>query len=553
MCCPFNSPLNSFLFKIVMMKKILFAALAFAVVLPAAAQDTYESARLLGGDLNGTARYVGMGGAMEALGADISTTGTNPAGIGLFRHDFVSAGFGLVSQADANEFDGRSTTNMSFDQVGFVYTMRQDRSSYINLAFNYHKSRNFNQILSVADHALKEASLNILSSEKDWQGYYSLGMSNDGYLIGYQSPTSSQQALNFSQFDYLNANVLADEDDPNYYVLHGMASDAYNFDRASRGWINTFDFNFSGNANDRFYWGFSVGFSNVNYKGYSEYTEGLHFSNGDDGGIVSYGDTRTIKGSGVDIKAGVIFRPVEYSPFRLGLYVSTPTWYDLTSENTTALINQSALGNNLDGTYVESGDIKNSYDFKYYTPWKFGISLGHTIGQDLALGATYEYSDYGASQNRVKDGYDAYGDEDSYVDRPMKDNTELSLKGVSTLKVGIEYKPVPAVALRAGYNYVSPAYNKNGVRDMTIDSYGVKYASTADYVNWGSTNRITCGLGCKIGSMNLDLAYHYSATDGDFYPMQPDIFRASDIPGTVTPASVNNKRHQVLFTLGYSF
>ena len=47
------------------MKKIFFAALAMAVVLPAAAQDTYESARLLGGDLNGTARYVGMGGAME--------------------------------------------------------------------------------------------------------------------------------------------------------------------------------------------------------------------------------------------------------------------------------------------------------------------------------------------------------------------------------------------------------------------------------------------------------------------------------------------------------
>ena len=46
------------------MKKIFFAALAMAVVLPAAAQDTYESARLLGSDLNGTARYVGMGGAM---------------------------------------------------------------------------------------------------------------------------------------------------------------------------------------------------------------------------------------------------------------------------------------------------------------------------------------------------------------------------------------------------------------------------------------------------------------------------------------------------------
>ena len=69
-----------------MMKKLYIAAFSLAVCLPAAAQDTYESARLLGSDLNGTARYVGMGGAMDALGADLSTISSNPAGVGLFRH-----------------------------------------------------------------------------------------------------------------------------------------------------------------------------------------------------------------------------------------------------------------------------------------------------------------------------------------------------------------------------------------------------------------------------------------------------------------------------------
>ena len=526
-----------------------------AVVLPAAAQDTYESARLLGGDLNGTARYVGMGGAMEALGADISTTSSNPAGIGLFRHSAMSASFGLVSQADAKEFDGRSTSNMSFDQAGFVYSMRMDRSSFINFAFNYHKSRNFNQILSVADHAIHNASSNAITAEKDWQGYYSIGTSIDGYLLGYKSPTSSQRSLNFSQLDYLNANVLADEvefmDNNNRpysdYVLYGMDADVYNFDRAHRGWINDFDFTLSGNSDDRIYWGVTVGIHDVKYKGYSEYTEGLHFLDGTDGGLVSYGDYRKITGTGVDMKFGIIARPVEYSPFRVGLYINTPTWYDLTTENVTALINQSALGENLDGTHLEGGDIENSYDFRFYTPWKFGLSLGHTIGKNLALGATYEFSDYGASQNRVKDGYDYYGNEDSYKDNIMKRNTEDVLKGVSTLKVGLEYKPIPEVALRAGYNYVSPAYAENGVRDQTLDSYGVMYASTSDYVNWKATNRFTAGLGCKLGSMNLDVAYQYSTTDGDFYPFQPNL------TGQVSPASVSNKRHKVLFTLGYTF
>ena len=69
-----------------MMKRFFAMAALTMAMMPMAAQDTYENARLLGNDLNGTARYVGMGGAMEALGADISTISTNPAGIGLFRH-----------------------------------------------------------------------------------------------------------------------------------------------------------------------------------------------------------------------------------------------------------------------------------------------------------------------------------------------------------------------------------------------------------------------------------------------------------------------------------
>ena len=369
-----------------------------------------------------------------------------------------------------------------------------------------------------------------------------------------QGDLSLSEALESDEDGSLSIlDVLADEEEPGDLVLYGMAADSYNFDRASRGWINNFDFTLSGNANDRVYWGFTVSFADVNYKGYSEYAESMRFSSGAPGGKVSYGDMRTIKGSGVDVKAGIIVRPVEYSPFRVGLYVNTPTWYDLKTDNITALVNESALGENLDGTYTDLGDIDNRYEFRYYTPWKFGVSLGHTIGTNLAIGATYEFSDYGASQNRVKDGYDAYGNEDSYKDTQMKQNTEDVMKGVSTLKVGVEFKPIPELALRAGYNYISPAYNKSGMRDMTLDSYGVMYASTSDYVNWDSTNRFTCGAGCKIGKMNLDVAYQYSTTDGTFYPFQPNIMSNSSIPGSVTPASVSNKRHQVLLTLGYTF
>ena len=52
-------------------KYLFIASLFFA--LPMFSQETYEGAEIATEDLNGTARYVGMGGAMDALGADIST------------------------------------------------------------------------------------------------------------------------------------------------------------------------------------------------------------------------------------------------------------------------------------------------------------------------------------------------------------------------------------------------------------------------------------------------------------------------------------------------
>ena len=525
-----------------MMKKLFFAAFALAAVLPAAAQDTYESARLLGSDLNGTARYVGMGGAMDALGADISTIATNPAGIGLFRHSAVSASFGFVSQSDVQKFDGLGKTNMSFDQAGFVYSMRLGRSSFINMGFNYHKSRNFDQILSAAN-ALHNCSQNGLSYRKaelgdSRKGGYWLDFNSSDEVIGWENENSDWRAETYSQADYLNANVLLlDPNDKNYYFNDASA---YTFDRAHRGWINDFDFNLSGNENDRFYWGVTVGVKSVNYEGHSGYGESLVDSKGDCGSV-AYDDYRKIKGSGFDVKLGVIIRPIEESPFRFGLAVTTPTWYSLTSSNDTEMLNNSPYGS------WDNGHSSESYDFQYYTPWKFGVSLGHTVGSNVAIGAGYEYSDYAASQNRIIDGYDYYdGYDQSSKDQDMKYNTEQSLKGVHTFKAGVEVKPLPALSLRCGYNYVSAGYDKNGVRDMMINSPGVMYASTTDYTNWKDTHRLTAGIGYKVGGLNLDLAYQYSMTDGEFHPFQP-------YAGGSGAVDVSNKRHQLLFTLGYTF
>lgn len=54
------------------MKKIsVLIALGMLMIAPwGMAQTIYDGAKLTGKDLNGTARFVGMGGAMGALGGD---------------------------------------------------------------------------------------------------------------------------------------------------------------------------------------------------------------------------------------------------------------------------------------------------------------------------------------------------------------------------------------------------------------------------------------------------------------------------------------------------
>lgn len=525
------------------MKRLLFIFAASSLVLSAQAQETYENANIATEDLNGTARYVGMGGALDALGADISTIGTNPAGIGLFRHSTANVSFGMVSQQDAQSFANGNKTNMSFDQVGFVYSRRTGSNSFLNVAFNYHKSRNFDYILS-ASNSLNGASQNKLSYIKGAAGVFDVSTSNNG--------TVSSNSNSFSQVDYLYYNVLLQNAGSEGSFYYNNAS-GYAFDRSNTGYIGEYDFNISGNINDRVYLGLTFGISDVHYKGYSEYTEALVDANNGSVGSVTLADERRITGTGFNIKAGVIIRPVETSPFRIGLSIATPTWYDLTTTNYTTLVNNSTVG------AYDSGSIGETYDFKLYTPWKFGFSLGTTVGNSLAIGAGYEYSDYSSMDSRINTGggYDWYYDsyyENSSSDNNMNRHTEYTLKGVSTVKVGLEFKPESNFAIRLGYNYVSPMYQSDGYKDGTLNSPGSYYASSTDYTNWKSTNRITCGFGYNVGKLSLDLAYQYSVQSGDFSPFVNYYSSDSAEDNNICDAvKVDNKRHQLLFTLGYHF
>jgi opacity protein-like surface antigen len=540
---------------------MFFAAMAMTAICVqaqeiAATGDAYMAAQLAAEDLNGTARYVGMGGAMDALGADISTIGSNPAGIGLFRKSSLSGSFGAVIQSDGKTFADGSKTSASFDQLGFVISNRLDKQSFVNFGFNYHKNRNFNYVLSAVN-SLNGSSQNSQTIVKGLSGRLDgLGCTQLDDLLLY----------NLCNKDVVtdgdgNTSVIEPRDANGNPIFSDYGFDAYTFDRAHTGYISEYDFNISGNIKNRVYLGLTLGLQGVHYKGYSEYYEYLDAMNPARNYFrdVLISDNYSITGTGYNVKAGIIFRPFEESPFRIGAAVHTPTFYKLTAENYTT------IGTDVDNSHA-------SEDFKFNTPWKFNVSAGTTIGTQLALGFTYEYSDFSTCDMRTIDGYRydyEWGTEyaTSSSEPVMKREIEKSLKGVSTLKVGAEFKPDKNVALRAGYNYVTAAYKTDAVRDQTVSSPGVYYASTTDYTNWGDTHRLTAGVGFTFDKLRLDLAYQYQTRKGDFYPFMKYLsasYGATDDLGKLTgevlyiengctPVKVKDNRHQLLATLTYTF
>ena len=236
-----------------------------------------------------------------------------------------------------------------------------------------------------------------------------------------------------------------------------------------------------------------------------------------------------IRGTGFDIKFGFIGRPIADSPFRFGLAISTPTWFNLTGNNLVKMDAPYLVGSEIKGKQNEvyTGD----FDYRITTPWKFNVSLATTIGQNFAIDAEYEYMDYKGASVRYPDP-DAkdykrreitWGT--TYKDRPLGSEIDRYMKGVHTIRIGAEARITNGLFARVGYNYVSSPMTEDAIKNMYIgqdtpegDSESVINTTGTDYVNLGPINRVTAGLGYHGKHFYADLAFQYQAQKGDVYP-----------------------------------
>lgn len=550
-----------------MKKVMILAVLATYIYVEAAAQTVYDEMHVASKDLSGTARFVGMGGALGALGGDISTIGTNPAGIGIYRSNDLMTSISY-SLTDTKSVFGNKTYSMgkarwNFDNLGFVYSTKVgNRTSlrYVNFAFNYQKTKSFDRNMRAEGNLGRNSQTFLMASLSDgigpnmWKGnpfdHRQIGwLSALGYQGGLIAPSTTTQktdypyTVNGEQVKDANGNPLY-LDYGHYVSVLGSDDTSYMREFRSResGGVNNYDFNLAFNFNDRFYLGFTLGLSDVEYNKYTLYDEDFRSAAGaplHSGYVLE--SFNKLTGVGFDFKVGTILRPFEDSPFKLGLAVHTPTFYQMTWATSARLVSDlfkdgKPLKTTVDSyDYLNNGDMKMEYQTS--TPWAFDASLGYTVGNRLALGAEYEYKDYSTMRFRYSDGENM---------KWQTNESKLCLKGVHTLRLGAEYRVMPMLALRAGYNYISPAFKDKALKAFPNESIN----SDTDFANLQATNNYTLGIGYRGQSFYADLAYKHSVQKGNFYPFAYNGGDAYVIPEATR---MTNTRNQLLLTVGMRF
>ncbi len=520
------------------MNKIFLFSMMIASATTAVAQNSYDAYNIASSDLNGTARYVGMGGALSALGGDVSVMGTNPAGTAMYRKS--EAAFTLSGVFADDGVLGHDGTRASIDNAGVVVALPVDEGTlnYVNFGFNYHKNKNFLQNISTGiDHLdgifsqtfqianlasqcynnslyiYTDPKTGVESEEIDWDKWSSLA---------YQSVTLSNSNDSYAN-SLIDVNENYDgENDLRAYL--GIPAQSAAYQRAQWGHNSQMDANLSFNVLDKYFFGLTLGVYSLDSHRESLYGETAFDGSAYD--IYNYYDQR---GDGVDLKFGFICRPIDDSNFRFGVSVHTPTWYRL--EDVCGSEICLASKNGLDYT---SSLYLDPWEYNYRTPWKFALSLGHTIGDYFAIGAEYEYTDMSTAH---------YSQHDDYLGAYYREQNEYikhNLKGQSTLKLGMEVKPAPSFSIRAGYNYISSPFESDAYNTINyLDNF-----TETDFTNWKDTHRFTVGLGYRYNGGYIDLAYQYQSQKGDFYA-----FDDVDLKST----EINNDRSQLLCTFGFRF
>lgn len=519
----------------------------------------------------GTARAMAMAGAFTSLGADLSSMSINPAGLGMYRRSDVSITPLLSvskSSTDAAPYGSNSRTRFGLSNFGIVIHAYEGTGALtsLNVGFGYNRLSDLNYRQTSQRQGQDATIADAFARQLVWGGVSKNDFYNNGGSGSWNwdniAPEYWNNALAYRAFmiDQVNPN------DPGSWqpTWIGQNADIGHYSAVeSSGSVGEFNLSLGMNLGNKFYIGGSLGILTLHQEKYINYSEDYVYEEasvanpefGTDPNLdyqllyAKMNQGVVIDGTGVNFKLGFIYRPIP--GLRIGAAIHTPTYYAIDRSFQTAAAGMAYANRNTDPNvhpdangYISTDGDPNMVSptlkdagpdgWSFSSPTRLMFGLSYAFGERALISVDYERDWYNGI--RIKDN------PGGVPSRSYNDTFREYFKGSNTIRVGAEFKPLPMLALRAGFGY-NGGMLKN--KDKILASPIVK-----------QTTYYSAGLGFSFSpSVYLDVAYQYmNSKMSDYYLFYVEEKIDDVLQGAQSSVyKTDIARHNVMLTLGFRF
>lgn len=497
-----------------MKKYLLMVGMLYTAVV-AIAQAEFDALKYSLTDLEGTARYVSISGAFGALGGDMSSIRSNPAGLSIYRSTEISVTPTFSTIRARSSFDGAEASDsrqrVSIGSAGYISSIRtydETAISNFNFGITYNRIKDYNRNSSIKGYDRPFSLLNRICNDQ-----------NDGHSnlldAAYETWLVDQNADSTMYVPILN---------PGERVNNAMYL-------IEKGGIDEWNFSAGANYAHKLYLGMGLGIQTIRYEMESLYQEDFQ-----DGGAFDLKNVLTTEGAGINLKIGVIYRPLP--SLRLGFACHTPTYYTLTDVYGFSMISYGVSGSESDNVAKYIGD-EGATDYQLKTPGRLMYSVAWLSGKGF-ISLDWDIVDY--TEMKLKDaGGIPFNSE--YISEDFR--------VASNVRIGGEYRLNENVSLRAGGAwYQSPV--STSLEKLNAEG-AYNYVSTAgttpQYSIEKDTYYVSCGIGYHSGNFFFDAACQNQMRREHFY---------NYFDGTVDAdykkySKLSCDRTQLVFTAGLKY
>lgn len=454
------------------------AILLTSLSLQAEAQGIWDAYSFSQQNPDGTARSVAMGNAFTALGGDMGSIWLNPAGSAVNSYSEIGITPGLNITNSSTNYGGFSSdankTRFGISNAGYVGTYDVVGSSVKAFSFGVvlNKMNEFTQ--SYVAGASNVGSSWLQATANSAQGYDSSLMEGSNAYWN-NVPWNCVQAyktflidpLPDSSQDYFAAIENLDDEQKVIYMASPVNQ---SFSSVQTGSNTQIDLNFGMNFDDKLYLGFNFGFQSIYRRVSQYYYENAVNSLACNSGFSSFEQSyyETTNGTGINLKAGLIYVPAPF--IRFGAAIQTPTWMWLSTSSDMAMISEFNDGKR----YSEYSPVQ-SFNYRLRSPFRFNAGVAVTIAKMAVLSLDYQMVDYSSMKYSSSNNIDW-----SYENDKIKEYAKVS----NIIRAGAEVNFPMGLSVRAGYQYYGSGISKDyslAEDNMSLASAGLGFSTASGF------------------------------------------------------------------------